>query len=168
MKITLFWSLEFWQNTNYKPFTGENKTKWRRRTVEISYFWEINACERLYITLSFYKHLLTIELQRTLTRAFTLERKKPNTAVVSHFSHQKVKKIGWNSSMTRVDVWWRERRICMRRKRSKVRTVGRPTGCLRAYGGAPLRASPHPWCRPGRSHRLRPVLSHSCDRTDVK
>lgn len=52
MKITLFWSLAFWQNSNYKLFTGENKTKWRRRTVGISYFWEINACERLYFTFT--------------------------------------------------------------------------------------------------------------------
>lgn len=46
---------------------------------------------------------------------------------------------------------------CHELKRSRVRTVGRPTGSLRAAGGAPLHASPRPWCRPGRSLRLRPT-----------
>lgn len=52
-------------------------------------------------------------------------------------------------------------------ERLRVRTAGRPTGSLQAAGGAPPRAWPHPWCRPGRSLRLRPGWSHSCHRTDV-
>lgn len=59
-------------------------------------------------------------------------------------------------------------RVCLvltRVRRSRVRTAGRPTGSLRAAGGAPLHASPRPWCRPGRSLRPRPTLSRSCHGT---
>ena len=64
--------------------------------------------------------------------------------------------VGGAESGGRVFVW-----CCCVVNRSGVRIVGRPTGSLQAAGGAPLRASPRPWCRPGRSLRRRPTWSHS-------
>lgn len=63
----------------------------------------------------------------------------------------------WEMSM------WVGRRVCWalsRVNRSRVRTAGRPTGSPQAAAGAPLHASPHPWCRPGQSLHRRPTLSH--------
>lgn len=67
-------------------------------------------------------------------------------------------------------AWQVDRGLCLMLswvERSRVRTAGRPTGCLRAAGGAPPHAWPHPWCRPGRSLRPRPGWSRSCHGTDA-
>lgn len=115
-----------------------------------------------------------IKGELTDMHALMLKKKIAVVINVSHYSYlknkTKQKKNDWMESKTR-EVQMRAgpggkigvRLVSSHGVRgSKVRTAGRPTGSLRAAGGAPPRASPRPWCRPGRILGPRPAWGRSC------
>lgn len=89
------------------------------------------------------------------------------TPIINILAIWKIKRLS-GIKPREMSMWagWVGRWICLVLlwvKRSRVKTVGCPTGSLQAGGGAPRRASPRPWCRPGQSLLPRPTLGHSCN-----